>query len=238
MALKRDLLGPIKRSSIANRAYRRSVESLRVQIARWSQSQRERAVERLASDLLNDRRLASFTLARQFAQMRSRLRVLCTTDAHSSDIMWDRYADANRGFRISLSTSALEQAWLVPAERVTYSDSPPKFIDPHVFVDQVRRGSQYDAATDSMGRAWCLSKRMEWACEHEWRFASLGSATNSGTIDVKIPPGALTAIEAGFNAGEDDIAGVRDLLRQHSPAPLLTRCVVDRIRGERSSQAL
>lgn len=193
---------------------KRLLEMIRSEIDSKPEESRGEHLEKMLSSLFDERNVPEEAITAQTDLIR-RLRVFCLSEEKLSIPMWSHYADHHRGVVLGFDTEAIEMAWKVPIEKVSYVSQMPCLIDVDAWCQKAvfGIGSPYTAE----GSEFALAKFDVWQSECEWRFVSVAPPGTPGTKRLYLLPKlSLRSITLGCKADRNRAAELLNLAHRYS----------------------
>lgn len=179
---------------------RDAMDEERARIEALPAQEREHAIAEFVVEMQSSG-LPPEPVARMWADLRRRLRVLCLSERDCSILMWSHYANQHRGVTLGFDSAAMENGLRRPLQEVVYQDGPPRLFDPEMWHRSMIFGLNWK--WEQTGSELALTKRTDWKYEREWRFATIASPGTLGDYeDIPFPRAALAELLVGCRTDE------------------------------------
>lgn len=174
----------------------------------------------IAQELTRESGTATPGLTQSFHQLKEHwrqtvhtFRILCLSEVHDVNSMWQHYADAFRGVVLEFeAVDEIDSVFLV-ARPIIYQDSPPAIADPREWVRCMlgqTKSSLLDLFTE-----YAYVKTTVWSYEQEWRIVSTALPGETGCFaDYGFRPRELAGIYLGPRLPTEQRANLLALLNQ------------------------
>lgn len=194
---RRSVADPAVKSSEAPTHHGDNFNTLHQSLSGLDPGRREKEIEQCVEGLRRQHSDGVAAMRETFSDQVRRMRVFCLTEDPLSILMWSHYGDEHRGVALGFVTSALENEWQVPAERVQYAEDLPVMVNAEAWREHQILGSNRSYLV-AEPKIRVLTKHSGWQYEKEWRFVD--TVDGDATIDrdfFKLPRVSLARVVFG-----------------------------------------